>query len=238
MTDSVVIAWIHPNDVSAQFTESLVGIHVHDLNGPRHLVDRIPHFSSANVSWARNQVVQRFLTLPSEPDWLLFLDSDMVVPPTIIDDLLAHADPTESPIVGALCFVLDSDGLMWPTIYQLGEHPELGPRMIRLDDYEDDTLTTVVATGAACLLIHRSVLEAVMAVEVDRGNTAFPWFEELALGVNGAKTYPCGEDITFCLRALSAGFPTKVATGVQVGHVKSYTLTAALHREQQRRTNQ
>jgi GT2 family glycosyltransferase len=236
VTATVAVGWCHPIDVAAGFAESLVEMHVHDAAGPQHIVARLPQFSSANVSWARNQIVMRFLALESGPDYLLMVDSDMILPPSVVSDLLAHADPVESPIVGALCFVLDEYGQMWPTIYQLAEHPDLGPRMIRLDDYDPDTLTTVVATGAACLLIHRTVLEAVVAAEVAKGNTAFPAFEELALGRDGAKTYPCGEDITFCLRALAVGFPTKVATGVEVGHLKAYTLTAALHREQQRRS--
>jgi len=33
-----------------------------------------------------------------------------------------------------------------------------------------------------------------------------------------------GEDLSFCLRARSAGVPVNVHTGVQVGHVKSRML--------------
>lgn len=229
---SVAIGWIHPIDVAAGFAEALVEITAHDMAGPQHVVARLPQFSSANVSHARNEVVKRFLVHEAEPDYLLFLDSDMIPPVTVVSDLLAHADPVTAPVVGALCFTVDAAGILSPTIFQLAEHPDEGVRMFRLDDYEENTLQRVRATGAACLLIHRSVLRAVGQAQIDAGNTAFPWFEELSLGVDGAKTFPVGEDVAFCLRAGMAGFPIHVATGVEVGHQKRLVLDAALHRQQ------
>jgi hypothetical protein len=56
---------------------------------------------------------------------------------------------------------------------------------------------------------------------------AFPWFQETDF--NGRVM---GEDITFCFRAGTAGFPVYVNTAVQLGHVKQYALTHELYRSQ------
>ena len=67
----------------------------------------------------------------------------------------------------------------------------------------------VAATGAAFLLIHRSVLKAMS----DRSfNEAFPFFQETQNGPD-----PVGEDLTFCLRLASLGIPVHVHTGVKIG---------------------
>jgi hypothetical protein len=82
----------------------------------------------------------------------------------------------------------------------------------------------VAGTGAACLLIHKSVLEQMRDFEHPRGkrgfNDAYPWFQETEH--NGE---PVGEDITFCWRAIQLGFPVYVNTAVQLGHVKDRVLT-------------
>jgi hypothetical protein len=81
------------------------------------------------------------------------------------------------------------------------------------------------ATGAAFLLVHRSVIQGI----ADRKyNEAFPWFQETEMSGN-----PAGEDITFCLRAELLGFPVHVDTSVKVGHHKSQLLTEDLFKAQQ-----
>ncbi len=71
-------------------------------------------------------------------------------------------------------------------------------------------------TGAAFILIHRRVLEAMR----DRGfNAAFPWFQETELAGK-----PAGEDLTFCIRAGILGFPIFVDTSIHIGHHKSTVL--------------
>jgi hypothetical protein len=135
---------------------------------------------------------------------------------TDIQTLLSVADPVERPIVGGLAFGMAGDD-MYPTIY-MGYTDEDGKfTTLRVRDYPRDTMVRCVATGAAFLLIHRSVLEAMRAREFDR---AFPFFME-----SSGNGKPVGEDITFCIRAGSLGFPVYVHTGVRIGHHKSALLT-------------
>lgn len=219
--DRVVIGYIHPGQVSAFFTHSLIMSLMHDQGLNRRIVGIEQDWSSANVSMSRNTVTQRFLD-DYDAEWLWWIDADMQWEHTALEQLLEVADPVSAPIVGGLCFGA-SNGELFPTIYQLAEF-EGGITTVRMHDFEPNTLTPVAATGAAFLLIHRSVLEGIRARAY---NKTFTWFQETEMGGR-----PVGEDITFCLRALESGFKTFVHTGVEVGHHKSQLLTADLHRQQ------
>lgn len=218
----VVIAYLHPGEVSAYFTESLIVSLLVDAGSPdRSIVNILQEWSSANVSAARNALVERFLANPAG-DWLLFIDADMQWDHEAIPALLASADPVERPIVGGLCFGYH-DGELFPTIYRWVEDGD-SITTARVRDYPRDEVIPVAATGAAFLLIHRGVLTAMREHVLPNGRVgfseAFPWFQETEMAGK-----PVGEDLTFCIRAAQMGIPTHVATGVRIGHHKSQLLT-------------
>ena len=219
---SVVVAFIHPGQTSAYFTTSLMGSLLFDFATDRHIVGIVNEWSSANVSAARNSLTGRFVD-DYTADWLLWVDADMAWEHDALAQLLAVADPVKAPIVGGLCFGASLDQL-FPTIYQLVEHNG-GLTTVRVTEFDDNTVMQCSATGAAFLLIHRSVL---VAIRERAFNRTFPWFQESELGGK-----PAGEDITFCLRAGLCGFPVHVHTGVAVGHHKSHLLTLDGFRAQQ-----
>lgn len=211
-TDRVVVGYIHPGQVSSYFTESLTNLLMWDQATSRRVVGCVNQWSSANISAARNSVVSQFLE--RDADWLLFIDSDMAFEHTALDALLASADAAERPIVGGLCFGANY-GELFPTIYYFAETDGKVTTQ-RVRDYPLDELVKCAATGAAFLLVHRSAFEAIR----DHGfNQTFPWFQETELAGQ-----PCGEDITFCMRAAICDLPTFVDTAVKIGHHKSTVL--------------
>ncbi len=220
--ETVVVGYVHPAEVSAFFHQSMLALALADSCGPRRIVNIVHEFSSANISHARNEIVRKFLAGPG--DWLLFVDSDMNFEPDLIEALLFNADPTKAPIVGGLCFGTN-DGRLFPTLYTLARHGEEIVTIRHTGEIPEATMMQVAATGAAALLIHRSVLAA---VEAHGFNKTFPWFQETELSGR-----PCGEDFTFCLRAGQLGFPVYVNTAVEVGHHKSTVLDLATYAKQQ-----
>lgn len=224
----VVLAYIHPGQVSSYFMESMLTTYLTDVAASdrgvrkRRIVNVLQEWSSANVSDARNKVTARFLDIRTPDgatvgDWLLWVDADMQWEPGAIDLLMESADPVNAPIVGGLCFGMSLDRLV-PTIYQFMQTDD-GPRVVRVGDYARDTVVQCAATGAAFILIHRSVLEKMREAKF---NDAFPFFQEVQLGSS-----PVGEDITFCIRAGQLGFPVHVDTRAKIGHHKSTLLTEA-----------
>ena len=220
--ETVVIAFVHPGQTSAFFTTSLLGTMLYDFATERRIVGVVNEWSSANVSQARNSLTGKFVD-DYTADWLLWIDADMGWEHDAVEKLLASADPVKAPIVSGLCFGA-TFGQLFPTIYQLVDHGG-ALTTVRVTEFDDDAMVRCSATGAAFLLIHRSVLTKIR----ERGfNKTFPWFQESEL--NGQ---PAGEDITFCLRAGLCDFPVHVNTGVPIGHHKSQLLTLEAFRAQE-----
>ena len=221
----IAVGYLHGLEVASAFTNSLLSLALYEATRGR-VTQFIPQFSGANVSSGRNKLVQQFLATDAE--WLLMIDADMMWSPTVLDTMVPHLDAEKVPILGGLCFGI-RDGELFPTLYAIGKVDGVD-RMMRFNDFPDDGLfgpsvdIPLVGTGAAFLIVHRSVFEAVAARQF---NKAFPWFQETELNDE-----PLGEDLTFCLRAGLCGFPVHVHTGVQIGHQKQQILDVAGYRAQ------
>lgn len=212
---TVVIAYIHPGETSTYFTKGLLLLCMyHQMPGKPRILNVLDEWSSANVSSSRNSLTTQFLD-NTAADWLLWIDADMQFDHNALELLLASADPVERPIVGGLCFGM-TQGRLFPTIYQWVRTDDGKVTTYRVGDYPDNTVVQCAATGAAFILIHRRVLEAMREREF---NAAFPFFQETELDGQ-----PAGEDLTFCIRAGLLGFPIHVDTGVKIGHHKSIVL--------------
>ena len=219
--DKAVLAYVHPVDIAAGFHHSLLALVLHDMTGPRRLADILTENSSANITNARNRIVARFLATTA--DWLWMIDADMVFGADTLDRLLDSAHHVSAPVVGGLCFGVH-DHRLFPTLYDLREEDGV-PHMVRWERFDTGAgKVRVSATGAACLLVHRGVLEAVYDKAPSK---AYPWFQETWLG-----DQPMGEDVTFCLRVGAAGFPVHVDLGIQIGHQKAYVADTRMYSAQ------
>ncbi len=234
----VAISYPHPSQIDARFHRSMIHLFQYDalggrtadgkkVGGLRRITEggaHLPVTSSAVIARARNRMVKTFLDLDGI-DWFLMIDTDMVFQPDLVDRLVEAAHPEKRPIVGGLCFsymVDRQDRKFWPTLFALIPGTE---RLRRLTKYPQNALIPVAATGAACLLIHRSVLVAMR----EKFPPPRPWFDETKFydfDEEGKPIWESGdeisEDITFCLRAASLGFPVHVHTGIKLGHVKDF----------------
>lgn len=226
--DAVVLAYVCSNEVTYSWHRSVVALMDADAQAHGRLRPgngggfiSIRHGTGGLVA-GRNQACHEFLTEFPQARWLFWLDTDMGFPPDALELLLEAADPTERPIVGALCFSLrelDPDGLGgWrtqptPTIYDWITVPdgsaEQSGYAVRWD-YPPATVTRCHATGSACVLIHRSVLERI----VDRFGT---WYDRVP---NPSTSQFLGEDLSFCVRAGALDIPIFVDTRVKTTHSK------------------
>lgn len=207
------MTYLHRSEVGHNFMQSMLDLHGSD---DVELHNRFPIMCGAgSLVESRNLSVRLFLEHGDE--WLLTVDSDMGFESDTVLRLVEAADPVERPIVGGLCWSQGSqqyDGMggyhfeTRPTILMLN-----GPDSDRVFGYPgshpDNELVECDATGAACLLVHRSVFEK---IEAEYGDA---WWDRIELNDTLA-----GEDVSFCLRAKSIGFPTYVHTGIRTNHLK------------------
>lgn len=227
---SMAIGFIHPGEVSGKFASSLATTILNDReNG--FINNVIDVQSSPRIAEGRSAVVDSFLE-GTDAEWLLMIDSDMAWEFEAVNILREHANAEECPIIGGLCFgggrSVDNYGkpTIFPTIYQLiQENNSYATKIVY--DYPRNQLVKVGATGAAFLMVNRKVFVR-MANHLnkmpDGSHNPYPWFAEIV-----SHGRAVGEDITFCMRAQSLGFPVHVHTGAKVRHRKSTFLDEDLY---------
>ena len=229
MREGVCVGVVYPRDgVSSEFWVSLVHLREWDFHTNKniHAWGLMP--SGANICKARNEVVKKFLET-DEHEWLLLIDTDMTFDEHLLSGLLEAADPEERPVVGALCFMLRSDDdntkadprfrrghlKPFPTLYARGMREDGSVFYGQWPTYPKNRLMEVAATGAACLLIHHTVLEKVEDVQENKADP-FTWFREELVGKERL-----GEDLSFMNRLWECNVPVYVHTGIKCGHVKA-----------------
>lgn len=220
---SLVVAYLHPGEVSHSFHRSMRGLWQHDATHHRRLVAFVEQECGAGrITEGRNDAVAKFLR--TEGEWLAFIDSDMGFDPDAVDRLIDAADPVERPIVGALAFGQRKVGLgpagatrvqQFPTIFRWVQGPQLAGT-VPIHNYPPDTLVECDATGGAFFIVHRTVLEH-LAAEHPRPRQ---WFDEMQIGEQ-----VFGEDLTFFHRCRQLGYPIHVHTGVRTSHRKAVYLS-------------
>lgn len=208
MDRNVMLVFPHSGTVRTDFLQSLLAA-VTDKDTPIHSV--VDERTGPFLAHARGKLAAAFLASPLE--WLWMVDADMSFNERTLPALLAWADPDERPLIGATCFsIANTGGLVMTAYEQVTREGRFS--LDSMTDLPPDQLVPAAATGAACLLIHRSVFGRITAKCGD-----VPWFAEQV--IDGR---PYGEDLSFCLRAADAGIQLYIHSGVRVGHVKDLQL--------------
>src|SRR5688572_13510720 len=120
-TGTVQVAYLHNEDVSHSWVESMRKVRNHDLQTAvgdgvdlaqaierGYRIAREPlnlRCGAGMVAHIRNYGARLFLD-KTDHEWLLYVDTDMGFEPDAIHRLLAVADPDNRPVVGALCFAM------------------------------------------------------------------------------------------------------------------------------------
>ena len=161
--------------------------------------------SSSLIFKNRNDLA--LIALAEKTDFVLWLDSDMVFPSTLMVDLMADMEGRD--IVAGVCHMRRPP--FAPVLYKKlrqGLTPAENESEKYLD-YPTDGPFKVEACGFGCVLMRTSVIEAI----TDR-------YHELFAPLPGY-----GEDLSFCIRARGCGFDIWADPKVQVGHKGSTIIT-------------
>lgn len=160
----------------------------------------------------RNECIQRM-----QGDWIIFIDDDMVWQPGAIRRLVESARTWDADMVGGLCFQRGDP--YQPTLY-MRERPTDGSYVF-MEDWPEDTMVEVDATGMAFVLITKRLLERIAG--------EFPPYEERVRRKPPAyfrwDEGGFGEDLTFCQNAKQAGGRIFVDTSIKIGHVGEIIIT-------------
>ena len=146
----------------------------------------------------RTMCVEQLLE-SSELEWVLFLDSDMIPEPGMLEQLLALEVPVAA---GLYTMRAPPFGL---EVGRQGDGAMLVTRSVPTKPYEAEW------AGAGALLVRREALEAIEP----------PYFQY-------PQGFVFDEDVYFCRKLKAAGYPVLVDPRVQVGHMATVPVTPAM----------
>lgn len=236
----VTVGYLHPGHLSACFAHSFTDMLFYDNAHDQRIVGHpfgqwAVECHAARIHNGRNEIAAGVLD-HTEATWLFMVDSDMGFAPDTVDMLIASANENVRPVVGGLAFAQKTDGRgefgairfrMCPTLYRMGETDDT-VGFAPMFDYPEGRLVEVDATGAACLLIHRSVLVEMREAVGDR------WFTPITVPKGPGGFTEFSEDMSFCLRVKALGKSVYVDTSVRTTHDKGGVFLDEVTYRQQR----
>lgn len=223
---TIRIAYCHSTQVSHSWHTSLMTAIAYDKSvgpgciggAPIQVYCSGPH----GLVEGRNLAISMFLD-QAEDDWLMWIDTDMGFSHDAIEQLWLAADVDSRPVIGGLCFAAKMQGpdgkggyviRPLPTLFGLAKDKDGRIGFLNRATYPPDTLYQTAGTGAAFILIHRSVLQTMFDKYGD------DWYTPVAYD----NKKPISEDLSFCWRLGDLGIPLFVHTGVRITHHKEIWL--------------
>ena len=218
-TEKITIGICSPGYVVTDFLTSLLDV----ARSQKQLGQFISLQGSGVISRLRNQVAATFLDATKD-DWLLMIDSDEQLDVLTFDRLCETAHDKERPVVAGLVFAgFGVVGKPYPKpVPAIFQDTENG--FLPLYKYDKNAVFEIDAAGTGCLMIHRSVLEAMREASDPNQGKDWCWFWDGPI-----KGEWIGEDLLFCRRIKSLGFPIYVNTAAILPHSKSFWLKEEHH---------
>lgn len=210
-TNQITIGWIDGGTTEGKFTQGLVETL---LTCPLPLF----HYLRATgtvIAGNRNILFNTWLN-EEYTDWLLWVDSDIVLTSDAVLKLWNSAHPTERPVVSGLYFVTyQKEQSMFKAVPAIYKQSEKDPMLYdSIMDFKPDSLIEVDCSGLGFVLIHRNAARKMVEHHGDID------FFQLRPGEDNFYA----EDFVFFRNVKEAGVPVYAHTGAAVEHIKKFPL--------------
>ena len=153
-------------------------------------------------------------------DWLLWVDSDIVLTNEALKLVWDSAHPVERPVVSGTYFISKQmeSSIMQPYPALFTAHQDNKYLMSYIHPLPPNQLLKVDYAGFGFLLMHRSVADKMREFHGD-----ISFFLESQEDSNKDMDTFIGEDIQFFMRMREAGIPLHAHTGATVKHMKRFS---------------
>ena len=209
--ESILLAWCDNGTTDGKFTEGMVY---------SALASQLPIKSAQRVQG--NQIGrQRQVALEtwydkSDMDWILWVDSDIVLTEDALQKVWLSADKNDRPVVTGTYFISkeNEQSLMapYPAVFQWVNGEEY--KIAYVHPLPKDALIQVGSAGFGFVLMHRNAI-----TKMRQMHGAVPYFNETGIGEQFVS-----EDINFFKLMHKAGVPLYTHTGALVKHIKRFAL--------------
>ena len=211
MNDKLAIAWCDNGMVDGKFMQGVTDVMLHSG------VEVVTTLRSQGNQIARQRdKVINYWYEGNKADWILWVDSDVVISVDTFKLLWDNKDVTDRPILTGVYFTTDQpeESLMtpMPTLFNFVEsNGNVG--ITRVHPLPKNKLMQVGAAGMGYVLMHRSVVDRIRALLPD-----VPLFADIGHGKDFM-----GEDIYFFALCDKADIPVYAHTGATVPHMKRFS---------------
>ena len=211
MEETLTIAWCDNGMVDGKFMQGVTDVMLH--SGVK--VATTLRSQGNQIGRQRETIVKHWYE-NNKSDWILWVDSDVVISPEMFLKLWDKRDAVEKPVLTGVYFTTDTpeESLMVPspTVFEFVVNGnEVGIK--RLHPLPKDKFLQVGAAGMGFVLMHRSVVTRILEV---LPNT--PLFTEV-----GVHKQFMGEDIFFFSLCDKAEIPVWCDTSALVPHMKRFS---------------
>jgi hypothetical protein len=152
----------------------------------------------------------------SDMDWILWVDSDIVLTEDALQKVWLSADKNDRPVVTGTYFISkeNEQSLMapYPAVFQWVNGEEY--KIAYVHPLPKDALIQVGSAGFGFVLMHRNAI-----TKMRQMHGAVPYFNETGIGEQFVS-----EDINFFKLMHKAGVPLYTHTGALVKHIKRFAL--------------
>lgn len=193
-----------PTPPNGKIVNNLVKFLMNVIHHPKYKV-HVDIVEGKPIDSVRNNAINRFLEIGY--DYILTIDSDIVPPLNVIDELMSH----DKKFIGATCFSFQYD-TPFAVILDRLDNGEGG--YVQSKNIGKQRLIKCHATGAACVLIHRDVILD-MKKNLQEKQSQTMYYKTL---YREDGTLSWGQDFMFCENAKKAGHDLYVDTGVLCDH--------------------
>lgn len=209
--ETVSVAWCDSGQVEGKFAQGLI-----DVLLKSGVQFETSLRSQGNQIGRQRETILKYWFENNKSDWLLWVDSDVVLTVDTFKLLWDNKDAKERPILTGVYFTTDNpeEPLMvpMPTIFKFAEQDGV-IGIQRIHPLPKNELMKVDAAGMGFVLMHRSVVERVLDKMPDA-----TFFTEV--GVH--KTF-MGEDIFFFALLNQCEIPVWCHTGALAPHMKLFS---------------
>jgi hypothetical protein len=213
--ETVAIGWCDNGLVDGKFTEGLMNAVI--TGG----ANKMPISSSIRVQGnqigRQRQVLFDYWADKLKTDWLLWVDSDIVLTADVMQKLWATADKHHRPVVSGVYFISkeSESALMKPYPVLFNDISEFQIQYVH--PLPDNEVIQCDSAGFGLVLMHRSIVTAMRSAHPGQS-----MFTETAASSNDDQFI--GEDIVFFRKMKQAGVPLHAHTGARVKHMKRFSL--------------
>jgi predicted glycosyltransferase involved in capsule biosynthesis len=212
--ETVAIGWCDNGTTDGKFTEGLMTAVIAGPNNGMRFTSSIR--VQGNQIGRQRQILFDYWADKMKTDWILWVDSDIVLNLESMQKLWQTADKINRPVVSGVYFISkENEGSLmrpFPVLFDdVNEfevryhHPLPENQVIKCD-----------SAGFGFVLMHKSI--------VPKMREAFPGKGMFMETGDGKDEHFVGEDIIFFRRMKAAGIPLHAHTGALVKHMKRFSV--------------